>query len=276
MPELPEVETVKSILKTQIIGKTITDVEVIYEKIIKEIEINDFKETLIGQTFRDIKRRGKYLVFILDNCILVSHLRMEGKYFIKPADSEILKHEHIIFYLGSELTLRYHDTRKFGTMHLFKTINLDEVLTLEPLKRLGVEPLSSDLTFEYLKEKLLSSKRSIKTTLLDQHIISGLGNIYVNEILFLSRIHPQEISNTLTDDDINSILKYIPIVLNKAISLGGTSIHSFQSALEVSGRFQNELQIHMQKICKVCNSEIKKIYVDQRGTYFCEVCQVKR
>src|SRR5690606_10823284 len=109
MPELPEVETVKEILKKQIIGDTITDITINYSKIIKETDPATFRQNLIGQTFRDILRRGKYLVFVLDDYILLSHLRMEGKYFIKSPNDEISKHEHIIFRLGTNKTLRYHD-----------------------------------------------------------------------------------------------------------------------------------------------------------------------
>ena len=276
MPELPEVETVKEILKKQIIGDTITDITINYSKIIKETDPATFRQNLIGQTFRDILRRGKYLVFVLDDYILLSHLRMEGKYFIKSPNDEISKHEHIIFRLGPNKTLRYHDTRKFGTMYLFHTTSFDIVNNMLPLKELGVEPLGSDFTLAYLKEKLTKSHRSIKTSLLDQSVISGLGNIYVNEILFLSKIHPLENSDELTDEDITNIIDNTKRVLNHAIELGGTTIHSFQSALEVSGRFQNELRIHMQKICPVCHGEVSKIYVGQRGTYYCKVCQVQR
>lgn len=275
MPELPEVETVKNILKNSLIGSQIKDVNIYYDKIIKNVENEQFINILNNERIEDIKRRGKYLVFILSNSILLSHLRMEGKYFIKPISEPVEKHEHIVFNLFDNRSLRYHDTRKFGVMYLFKTHNYDEVLRLPPLSELGVEPLSGDLTLDYLKPFLSKTKKPIKSTLLNQNIISGLGNIYVNEVLFLSKIHPLTASHALTDEQINNIIDNTKFVLRRAIELGGTTIHSFKSALEVSGRFQNELRIHMQKICTVCHGEVTKIYVEQRGTYICENCQGK-
>lgn len=273
MPELPEVETVKNILKQSLIGSKIIDINIYYDNIIKDTTNEDFIKALTNQEFIDIKRRGKYLIFILSDCILLSHLRMEGKYFIKPIDQEKTKHEHIIFILDDGRSLRYHDTRKFGVMYLFKTRNLDDVLQLKPLVDLGVEPLEGNLTIDYLMPKLMRSQKPIKSTLLNQSIISGLGNIYVNEVLFLSKIHPLRPSNQLSEEEIIKIIESTKIVLNRAIELGGTTIHSFQSALEVSGRFQNELRIHMQKTCYVCHGEVTKIYIEQRGTYFCKTCQ---
>ena len=129
MPELPEVETVKKGLQELIIGEEIAKVTVYYERIIQNTSIPDFCESLIGQKIVDITRKGKYLIFILSDFILVSHLRMEGKYFVKNQE-EKAKHEHIIFSFKSGKTLRYHDTRKFGTMDLFKTTNLKRYCVL--------------------------------------------------------------------------------------------------------------------------------------------------
>lgn len=273
MPELPEVETVKNVLLSNVLDAKIINVEINYDRIIQNIEPLEFASRLRGEVIRDIKRRGKYLLFILDNYILISHLRMEGKYYIRDIDDELFKHEHVIFDLEDGRSLRYHDTRKFGVMYLYDTISCEEVLKLEPLKRLGVEPFSDDLTVEYLKTRFIKTKRPIKTVLLDQSIISGLGNIYVNEVLFLSKIHPLTPANLLKDNQIKDIITCTIDVLNKAISLGGTTIHSFESSLEVSGRFQNELRVHMQEVCSDCHSKITKIFVGQRGTYFCEICQ---
>lgn len=271
MPELPEVETVCRSLKELIIGKRINKVEVFYERIIQS-DLTEFKELLVKQTFRDIKRRGKYILFVLDDYIIVSHLRMEGKYFLK-GNEEKDKHEHVIFYLENEETFRYNDTRKFGTMQLFKTNNYEEVIKLDPLKKLGIEPISGDLTKEYLKEKFKNKKEPIKTALLDQTIICGLGNIYADEVCFMARVNPKQKACEVSEEKLEKIIESSIIVLNKAISLGGTTIKSFVSSHAVTGLFQNELLVHTKEVCPICNKKITKIYVGGRGTYYCEDCQ---
>lgn len=272
MPELPEVETVKNSLKDLIIGKTISSVDVYYERIIQNITVDEFKKSLVGQTFIKLDRVGKFLIFILNDYIMVAHLRMEGKYFLKK-DEEKLKHEHIIFNLTNGQTLRYNDTRKFGVIYLFHSNNLEEVKELAPLNKLGIEPISGNLTIEYLKNKLKKSNLPIKTVLLDQSIISGLGNIYADEVCFMSRINPLKKACTLSDDELKKIITSSSIVLEKAIELGGTTIRSFVSSHEITGRFQNELLVHTKEICPNCQSKILKIYIGGRGTYYCPNCQ---
>ena len=188
MPELPEVETVKETLKKLLIGKTIKDVLVFYKNIIGEISQEEFINEVKGQTINDIKRKGKFLIFCLDDKYLLSHLRMEGKYFIKPVDEEINKHEHIVF-LFDDFSLRYHDTRKFGVMLIRKDLDTP------PLSNLGFEPW--DLTIDYLKPKM--NNKPIKELLLDQSIISGLGNIYADEVCAYAHIHPKTPANSLND-----------------------------------------------------------------------------
>lgn len=275
MPELPEVETVKTSLKKLIINKTIKNIDIYYPNIVKNVSIEEFKHQLINQTFREIKRRGKYLIFILDDIILVSHLRMEGKYLIKNSDEQKLKHEHIIFTFTSGETLRYHDTRKFGTMHVFKTTDLNETYQVHPLSKVGYEPFDQDLTVDYLFLRFKNISKPIKSTLLDQTIISGLGNIYVDEVCFMSSIHPTTPTKSLSRGQIETIICNSKIVLEKAIKLGGTTIRTFTSSHEVSGKFQNSLLVHTKKICPNCNHQIIKIVVGGRGTYVCENCQKK-
>ena len=267
MPELPEIETVKNTLKQVVLNKTILSVDVRYDKILKNKTKTEIETLLINQTIEDIKRRGKYLIFVLTDYYLISHLRMEGK-FILEKNNDYSKHEHVVFHF-SDSNLRYHDTRKFGTMHLY-TRDVD-IINEIPLSNVGPEPY--EVTSEYLQEKFKKSHRPIKSTLLDQKIISGLGNIYVDEVLFMSKLNPLRDTSSLTLDDINNIITNSIIVLNKAIALGGTTIRSFSSGNHISGKFQNELLIHTKKICPTCNIEIKKIYVGGRGTYHCHICQ---
>ncbi len=269
MPELPEVETVKTILEQSVVGKQINNIIINYNKILQNVNEEQFKESLIGQTFREIKRRGKYLICVLDSYYLIVHLRMEGKFFLMH-NEKISEHDHIIF-LFNDSNLRYNDTRKFGTMHLFKKdINIYEI---NPLNKLGPEPFDKEFSLDYLKSRFVKSRKPIKTTLLDQSIVSGLGNIYVDEVLFMSSIHPLTVTKDISDEGILDIITNSQKVLNKAIKLGGTTIRSFKSSHEITGRFQNELLVHTKNFCPKCFSKIEKIKVGGRGTYYCPRCQ---
>ena len=270
MPELPEVETVKNGLKKKVLNKKITGCRVLYDGIIAYPDKDKFIKEIINQTINDIKRRGKFLIFDLDDYYLISHLRMEGKYFIKEIDEDLSKHDHVIFTLDNREELRYNDTRKFGKMHLVKKDELD----ITPLSKLGLEPWDDNLTIEYLKEKM-NKKKAIKTLLLDQSIIVGIGNIYADEILFLSRINPEMCGCNLTNKNLQDIIDNTKITLEKAIQAGGTTIHSYTAVDGITGRFQQELLVHSRKSesCSECNSEILKIVVNGRGTYYCPKCQ---
>ena len=268
MPELPEVETVRNTLKQHIIGKTIEDVIIRYPKIVKT-NLIEFKKRLKNQTILDIKRMGKYLIFIFNHDALIIHLRMEGKFYIKKNEPYV-KHEHIIFNFNDQSTLRYHDVRKFGTMHLH---TIKTYKTVYPLSKLGPEP--KDMLPKLLYDQIKNKKRNIKSVLLDQSIISGLGNIYVDETLYLSKIHPKRCANSLKLSDVKNILIQARKVLNQAIRLGGTTIYSYTSSLGVHGKFQNELKCHTKnkEPCGICQNKIEKIIVSGRGTYVCQNCQ---
>lgn len=268
MPELPEVETVKNTLKRQILNKKIILTTIYWNNIIAFPEVNEFEKQIQNQRINNILRRGKWLMFELDDYFLLSHLRMEGKYFIRNKGDERNKHEHVIFAFDDNTELRYHDTRKFGKMYL---INKNEVYDVKPLKDLGKEPWDETLTKEYLKVKL--NNKPIKTQLLDQSIIVGIGNIYADEILFQSKIYPELSGDKLNDKDLENIIRYTRIILEKAIELGGTTVKSYTSAEGVHGRFQNELLVHTKEMCPNCNTKIEKITVGGRGTYYCPKCQ---
>ncbi len=272
MPELPEVETVKETLKLKLIGKKIKDVKIYYDGIIAYPEIKEFSKQIKNLPIKDINRRGKWLMFDLDKYYLLSHLRMEGKYFFKTKGDKLDNHEHVVFSLDSNEELRYRDTRKFGKMYLIKKEDINNV---GPIKDLGLEPWDTNLTKEYLKDKYKTKKLPIKTVLLDQSIIVGIGNIYADEILFLSKLNPLIKCCDLKDDDLENIIKYTKEVLEKAIKLGGTTIRTYTSVDGVHGRFQNELLVHGKDndSCPACGQAIKKIRVGGRGTYYCSNCQ---
>lgn len=268
MPELPEVETVRATLENEIRNETIVGIDLYYSKIIKN-ELEWFVNSILNQKIHRIDRMGKYLIFILDQFAMIIHLRMEGKFYIKT-DEPIDKHEHVVFQFESGRNLRYHDVRKFGTIELF---DINRYLDEYPLIQLGREP--KNLEYHHFYEMIKNKKTTIKQVLLDQHIIAGLGNIYVDETLFLSKIHPTRIASSITLNEAKLIIASATKVLDKAIELGGTTIRSYTSSLGVHGRFQNELNVHMKKdeLCPVCGTKIIKMKVGGRGTYVCPKCQ---
>lgn len=269
MPELPEVETVRRTLKNFIIGKKIKQIRVHYDKIVVG-DTKIFVESLKGQTMRDIDRVGKYLIFILDRQAFISHLRMEGKYNIAEASKPLNKHEHITFQFSDDTELRYQDTRKFGRLEL---VNKETYRQDLPLCKLGPEPWDADP--KELYSKIHKSSLPIKTLLLDQRIMSGIGNIYTNEICFNMKMHPLTPGKRVSKKRTAELIAVSKEILEKAIAQGGTTIHSFD-ANGITGLFQVQLQVHMQKVCLVCNGAITKEMVRGRGTYYCKVCQKKK
>lgn len=273
MPELPEVETVRNVLKKWVIGKTIKNVDVFYERVIENMTFDNFKHKIVDQKINDINRMGKYLLFVLDDYILLSHLRMEGKYYLindGELDEKTNKHKIISFIMDDKSSLLYHDVRKFGRM---KLLDKKDYLEDESLKKVGKEPfVMKDVE---LYEKINKSNKPIKELLLDQSNIAGLGNIYVDEVLFSSKIYPLRKGKDISLMECDIIIKNSVQVLNKAIELGGSTIKSYHSGNKVDGRFQNELNVYGKKgeKCPVCTTIIEKMVVGGRGTHYCPKCQ---
>ena len=240
MPEIAEVETVRQTLKRKILRKKIKNVNVLYERMI-ESDIQTFKKELIGLEFSDILRKGKWLLFEIGDYYLCSHLRMEGKYFIKDSNEEINKHEHVIFTFEDNTDLRYHDTRKFGRMNLVLKKDID---TVEGVRKQGIEPIDETLSKEYLYDNFKKRRLPMKTLLLDQTIISGLGNIYADEVLFAAKINPLKVGSDITLDECQRIVDSSKKIIEEAIKCGGTTIKSYTSSLGVTGRFQQNLMAH--------------------------------
>lgn len=272
MPELPEVETVRRGLMRLVGGATIDHVDVIYEKMVSPAPA-EFKKRLAGATIDLIERRGKYLLFRFSNgYTMVSHLRMEGKYDVQPEGAPLTKHTHVVFHLTDNRELRYTDTRKFGRMNLVED---GDEMQVAGLKTIGPEPTEITLTFDYMKRIFNKSKKVIKPFLLDQSNIAGLGNIYVDEVLWMTRIHPEQPVNTLTDFQIRLLRDNILKELAKAIDGHGTTVHSFSTAFGEAGQFQNQLNVYGREgePCVRCGAELQKTKVAQRGTHFCPRCQ---
>ena len=274
MPETPEVITVAKKLKNKLLDRKIKSVKVLYPNMIEYPTVEEFKKGVSGQEIHDITTRGKWIVLTLDESYLLFHLRMEGKFFFRTKDDEINKHEHVIFTLDDDTELRFADVRKFAKIML---IPKDKIFTMKPYTELGLEPWDKNLTLAYLKDKFENKKMPIKTALLDQTIIAGIGNIYADEILFLSRINPLTKALDLTDKNLSDIIENTVKVLDKAVSEGGTTIRSYTSEEGVTGLFQNDLNVHQREHekCRTCGSIIEKIRVGGRGTYFCPKCQKK-
>jgi len=272
MPELPEVETVRRSLRLKLIGKKIIDCNIYHNNIIEYPSVLEFKNNIVGQTINDIERNGKWLKFVLDDYYLLTHLRMEGKYFFRNKDEELYKHEHVVFLLDDNTEFRYMDVRKFGKMLLIKK---DDVFNIGPLTKIGLEPWDKELTVDYLMDKYKGKRLPIKSVLLDQSIIAGIGNIYANEILFDSGINPLKRTMDLDRDELERIINSTRNILARAIELGGSTIHSYTSVDGVTGLFQQELMVHTRggQSCKKCNTMIEKIVVGGRGTYYCPNCQ---
>lgn len=272
MPEKPEVLTVVRKLKKRLMGRRITKVEVLWANTIVSPSIEEFSKKIKGQIINDITTRGKWIIIHLDKNTLIIHLRMEGKFFFRSEKEQITKHEHVIFTLDHHEQLRFHDVRKFGKMHL---LSKDHYLEEEPLKNMGLEFDDLNLDENYLWKKLSKKQIPIKTALLDQKIIAGIGNIYDDEILFLSGISPFRKSSSITKKECKKIIDNTKIVLTKAIDLGGTTIKSFTSSEGVHGLFQNELLVHGKKEenCPFCNEKLIFTKINGRGTYYCCQCQ---
>lgn len=273
MPELPEVETVRRTLHGLVIGKKIQKVTIHWPKIIKKpIEIEQFKDALFGQTIHDVHRRGKFLKFILDDYVLVSHLRMEGRYGLFQPEEEYDHHTHVIFSFTDSSELRYRDVRKFGTMHLFRKGEEENEL---PLSQLGPEPFSDQFTAKYLRERLNKTTRKIKTALLDQSVVVGLGNIYVDEALFRSGINPERIASELTAGEYKRLHKEIISTLQEAVEKGGSTVRSYVNTQGEIGMFQLQLFVYgrTEEPCKKCGTILTRTVVGGRGTHYCEKCQ---
>ena len=271
MPELPEVKTVVKNLETYLIDKEIINIEIFLDKLIKNESKQMFIKKLKNAKILEVQNLGKFIIFLLsNNKVLVSHLRMEGKYRTSK-ESQYQKHDHIVFDLG-DLKLIYSDTRQFGTFHLF---DKDNYLKLAPLNKLAKEP--QDINAENLFQKLQRKSIPIKSALLDQTLVLGLGNIYVNEVLWHQKIHPETKSKDITIEELKQILDCSFQIMAKATKLGGTTVHSFKSFNGKNGSYQDHLKVHnrLNFKCPRCKDKIQKIKVGGRGTYLCLTCQPK-
>ena len=274
MPELPEVETVKRVLEPIVIGHQINKIEVLRATIVNN-QANAFISYFEGEQFVSISRIGKFLIFHLTNDkVLISHLRMEGKYIELLENEPNTKYARVVFHLNNNHKLCYDDSRSFGRM-----IISDEksYLKEKEIAKLGPEPFNvSNIDQLVAKAKRLSLP--IKTALLSQEIITGLGNIYVDEVLFASKIHPMTPAKMITKIEWETIIKESCRILNEAIKAGGSTIKSYHPGKDIDGNFQTSLKAYGKKDekCVVCHTNMRFIKVNGRGTTFCPHCQIKK
>ena len=288
MPELPEVEVVKRSLEKKI-----------QNLIIKKVDINDgnlrYKvdkdkiQKLSGKKIQKIYRRSKFLIFKINHmCLMLVHLGMTGKFFF--IDNKNIKYKtsfyynlnekkdnnnnRVTFIFKNNQKLIYNDIRKFGFIKFFNTTNYEKIFHLN---KLGPEPLKKDFNFNYLKNYIFGRKRTIKDILMDQRCVSGLGNIYVNEILFLSRVKPNRQAINLKDSEISNIVKNTKKILKIAIKHGGSSIKDFSNEDGKKGYFQQQFNVYGKKGEKCsnidCNKNIMRVVISNRATFFCKRCQ---
>ncbi len=273
MPELPEVETVVNDLRPLIKNKTIIDVKIFHEKSLKNVSKKNFM-IIIGQKILNVSRKAKYIIFELENNFLISHLRMEGKWNLLKKNDLIENKNHIILQisLNSKEELIFYDFRKFATIDL---ITKNDLEVFFKNKKIGPEPW--DLIEDNFIKLVWKSKRPIKSFLLDQKNLSGIGNIYADEILYKSKIHPLTYGENLPKEKIIEIIENTNFILKKSIELGGTSIRTYSSINDKKGSYQSELKVHTKEgeKCFDNNHKVVKIKVNGRGTYYCEGVQKK-
>ncbi len=277
MPELPEVETIARSLRqgrgtgSSILGCTIEDVSVLWERSIATPSAVEFKQRIQGQTIREISRRGKYIVMCLSRDTLLFHLRMSGDLHTKSAsvqdgEEAVGKHDRVIFFFENGQRLIFEDARKFGRIWLLADPQ-------DELGDLGPEPLSEAFTADQFHRMLQSSKRQLKPLLMDQTFLAGLGNIYTDEALFKAKLHPLTAANQLNTDQAAVLFKVIRETLLEGIQRNGASIDWVYRG----GDFQNHFFVYGRKgeTCFICGTLIERIVVGQRGTHFCPTCQRK-
>ncbi len=274
MPELPEVETVRRLLEPAIINRTIAEVTVHYWRMVQS-DHAVFKSTLTGRTFKKILRIGKFLIFTFDTDLtMISHLRMEGKFLVLKEREPDSDYARIVFHFTDGGKLVYDDSRCFGIM---KLTDVAHYLLEEPLTKVGPEPFVIEEAGP-LWSAYHQSTRPIKELLLDQTIMTGLGNIYADEVLFKARIHPELPGHRLTLPEAQRLLEQSKLVLQAAIETGGSTVRTYHAAQGVDGRFQLRLLAYgrAEEPCLRCGHPLTKIQVKGRGSTYCPRCQINR
>ena len=275
MPELPEVETVCRALSKVLTNSRIKKIE-FYRKDLRWQVKDNLEVSLKNNIFIDPYRRGKYILIPTNtDKIFLIHLGMSGQIRIKKKDI-VQKHDHMSMIVennNKHFVITYNDSRRFGYIDLFKKKELREHFLLS---KIGVEPLGRELTIEYLQNNFKKRVINIKNALMDQKIIAGIGNIYASEILYKAKINPLRKVNSLSQNDLNSIITFTKIILKRSIDVGGTTIRDHMQPDGSLGYFKQKLQVYgkTNEKCKTCNSFIVKEVISNRSTFICKHCQI--
>lgn len=270
MPELPEVETVVRSLREDVIGRKILDIKNSWPNHLASVDLVEMRKRVIGSEITGINRRGKYIVFDLDSPdTMIIHLKMTGQLLLQPATSAEGDHVHTTFLLSGDDELRFRDVRKFGRVYLTQK-------PVEILGQLGPEPLSESFTPRLLNEMLLGRRRVLKPLLLDQHFISGIGNIYADESLFHAKLAPNRLSNTISEDESRQLYSSIRKTLQFAVDRGGATISDYRQPDGSEGEMQNSFKVYGKAgdPCRRCDGIIERIILGGRSTFFCASCQI--
>lgn len=272
MPELPEVETIKRALEKQVVGKIIKSAESNFPKLVAQPDFRKFQARIKNKKIESLSRRGKFLIFYLSGSkVLISHLRMTGHWLV-GSDLKKEKFIHLNLKLNDSKILAYSDIRKFGRIWL---VDKNELADFIPWSKLGPEPLSKEFTWKVFVDRLGRHKATIKQMLLNQEVVAGLGNIYVDEVLFKAGINPHRFAKRLTVGEKLKIFRAIKTILALAIKHSGTTVVNFTTPEGGSGHFQKHLKVYGKKgnRCPRCKGKIKRIVVAGRGTHYCPKCQ---
>jgi len=272
MPELPEVETIRRTLAEHVRDIKIEEIKLIWPAAVCGWEDKAFEDLVTGRRIKTVDRRGKYLMILLDEDLtLIAHMRMTGRLNYYPDHQEPEKHTHVVFRLERG-ELHFSDVRKFGRIQAIPTpLRFSE----SSLGKLGPEPLDAEFTPEVLKERFWKKKLSVKAALLDQHVLAGLGNIYVDESLFRAGISPGRGVDTLSEEEISKLHQAIQNVLQAGIDAQGTSFRDYRDANGEKGSFQQSLQVYGRggEPCQVCGQTLERKRLAGRTTVYCLSCQ---
>lgn len=269
MPELPEVETSVRALREPLLGEVFTEARLYWPRHIDRPDPQSFQERIAGLRVEKLERRGKYMVFRLSGGeTLIVHLRMTGHLSVVDQDTVLQDHTHTIFSLASGKELRFRDPRKFGRVYLVRDPQ-------EVLGKLGPEPLDPSFTPTVLAGRLERRSMRLKPLLLDQSFVAGVGNIYADEALFYSRLHPERPANTLGEEEIRNLHGAIQKVLKKGIEREGASIDRYRKPDGTRGDMQNAVAVFRRTDtpCYECGTPIRRIVLGGRSTHFCPTCQ---
>lgn len=273
MPELPEVETVVRVIRPLVMERVITDVRLLIPRQLEPQTVQQVRRGLKQKRIVKVERKGKFILIHLDEGLLLIHLRMTGRLYVRDSAVELTKHERASFILDNGTALVFHDPRTLGTISYCKHTEDVPALT-----KLGWDPLTDEISVEDIREILAGRTVAIKVLLLDQTVWAGIGNIYASEILWVAGIHPEKQANLLTKHQLQALIEAVPLVLKNALTKGGSTLRDFMSPDGKRGGYSKEFRVYDRdgETCYRCKKPIRRIVQAQRSTYYCAGCQKKR